>query len=275
MPSGPTTLALPAFQGATRRLILIHVVVFFADAILGLVLPAGLYRTLYQHLLLVPAEVLHGQVWQLATYAFVPLGWLGTLFAMLTLWFVGSMLEEARGARWLYEMYLTSIVGGALLAVLVAWTGLFRLDPALEVGLGPYAGLFALLVGVAVLMGEQEFLLLFLIRIKAKYLVAIYILVDLAQLLKSSNTFAVLLHLAGALCGYLFLRFVPRRGLAYGVTERYFAARNDFYRSKRRRAARKFEVYMGKQGRDVRFDRDGRYIDPDLKKDPNDKSWMN
>jgi len=52
--------------------------------------------------------------------------------------------------------------------------------------------------------------------------------------------------------------------------------RNEYFRWKRRRAARKFEVYMGKQGRKVHFDKDGRYIYPDtVKKDPNDRSWMN
>jgi DNA-binding transcriptional regulator/RsmH inhibitor MraZ len=44
----------------------------------------------------------------------------------------------------------------------------------------------------------------------------------------------------------------------------------------RRRAARKFEVYMRKQNREVHFDKDGRYVDPDeLRKNPNDKRWMN
>jgi hypothetical protein len=32
---------------------------------------------------------------------------------------------------------------------------------------------------------------------------------------------------------------------------------------------------MGKQGRKVHFDDEGRYVDPDEKKDPNDKRWMN
>jgi hypothetical protein len=49
--------------------------------------------------------------------------------------------------------------------------------------------------------------------------------------------------------------------------------RNEYYRWKRRRAARKFQVYMRKQNRDVNFDENGKYIDPD--KDPNDRRWMN
>ena len=110
-------------------------------------------------------------------------------------------------------------------------------------------------------------------------MVAIFVLIDLATLLKADAFFDALLHLTGALCGFLYLKFVPRRGLAYAITERYFSLRNDYYRSRRRRAARKFELYMGKQGRDdVRFDKEGRYIDPDkdrAQRDQNDRRWMN
>ena len=121
--------------------------------------------------------------------------------------------------------------------------------------------------------GEQEFLLFFLIRVKAKYMVAIYILMQLATLLTGSNRFDALVQLAGALCGYLFLRYAGRRGFGFSVTEHYYGLRNQYYRAKRRNAARKFEVYMGKQGREVHFDKNGKYIDPD--RDPNDKRWMN
>jgi len=270
--STPTTLALPPFAGATRRIILILLAVFFADALLGLILPHAFYATLVEHLVLIPLAILHGQIWQLATYAFLPLGLVSTLFALLTLWFIGAMLEDLRGSRWLYELVLTSSIGGALLASAISFTHLFGLSP-LSIAIGPYAAIYGLLIAVAVLMGDQEFLLLFIVRIKAKYLVAIYILIDIATLLKTSNAFDALLHLSGALCGFLFLRFAARRGLSYAFTERYFALRNEFYRNKRRRAARKFEVYMSKQGRDVHFDKDGRYVDPD--KDPTDKRWMN
>lgn len=275
--AGPTTLALPPFSGATRKLILINLAVFFGDAVLSLVLPRGLYSGLVSHLALLPYDVLHGQFWQLITYAFLPIGLLGSLFALLTIWFVGSMLEEVRGARWLYELYLSSAVGGALLAIAIAYTGMFRLNPYLFKGVGPYAAIYGMFIPLALLLGDQEFLFLFIVRVKVKYLVAIYILIDLATLLKSANAFEALLQLSGALAGYLFLRFVPRRGLVYGAQERYYGLRNEYYRNRRRKAARKFEVYMKAQNREVHFDKDGRYVDPDqeLGRDPNDKRWMN
>ena len=66
----------------------------------------------------------------------------------------------------------------------------------------------------------------------------------------------------------------PAARLLYLLTERYYGMRNEYYRAKRRNAAKKFEVYMRKQNRDVHFDSNGKYVDPD-DKDPQDKRWMN
>jgi hypothetical protein len=48
-----------------------------------------------------------------------------------------------------------------------------------------------------------------------------------------------------------------------GFSERYYGLRNSYYRWKRRRAAKKFEVYMRQHDRDVHFDEHGNYIPPD------------
>src|SRR5882757_6510345 len=272
--SSPITMTFPPFAGTVRKLILVNLAVFFGVLLLGWVAP-GISRVLLPHFLLEPLAVVRGEIWQLVTYAFVNTGILDILFGMLTLWFAGSLLEGAYGGRWVGELYYTSAIGGALLASAITFTHVFGLNPK-ALATGAWAGIFGLLVAIAVRFGDQEFLLWFLLRIKAKYMVAIYILIALAILLKGGDAFGALLQLSGALCGFLYVRFAPRRGLGFGVSERYFALRNDYFRWKRRRAARKFEVYMGKQGRVVRFDKDGRYIDPDeTRKNPKDKSWMN
>ena len=85
-------------------------------------------------------------------------------------------------------------------------------------------------------------------------------------------------HLGGLFFGFLYLKLLPKRGLAYGASERYFSVRNFYYRWKRRRAARKFEVYMRKQDRPLSgtFDEHGNYIPPDDKKNGGSKSgWVN
>lgn len=268
------TMSLPPFTGATRRLILAYVAAFFGFAILGWV-SAPTQMLLTGHLMLVPYAVMYGEVWQLLTYSFIQTGILGTLFAMLTLWFTGSLLEGAYGSRWLYELYFTSVIGGAIIASAIAFTHIFGMNPKVA-AIGPYGGIFGLLVAIAMLFGDQEFLLWFVLRIKAKYLVTIYILIAVAVLLKSAEAFTALLQLSGALCGFLYVKFAPRKGMVFGLSERYFGVRNGYYRWKRRRAARKFAVYMRKQNREVHFDKDGRYIDPDeARKDPNDRRWMN
>ena len=272
--SGPITLSLPAFSGVTRKLILANVAVFFALGLLHWLAPQ-IEFFLEAHLLLEPRAVVHGEIWQLVTYSFVNPGILGILFGMLTLWFTGALLEPSFGARWVSELYFTSVIGGAIIASAISFTHVFGLRPDVP-AVGAWTGIFGLLVAIGMLFGDQEFLFWFLIRIKAKYMVAIYILIAVALLLKQADSFGALLQLSGALCGYLFVRFAPRRGLAFGLSERYFGVRNTYYRWKRRRAARKFEVYMRKQNREVHFDKDGRYVDPDeLRKNPNDKRWMN
>jgi membrane associated rhomboid family serine protease len=272
--SGPISLSLPAFQGTTRKLILLNVGTFFGLLLLRWVAPQ-LEAILFSHILLEPLAVAHGEVWQLLTYSFVEQGILGILFGMLTLWFTGSLLEPSFGGRWLGELYLTSVIGGALLASAVSFTHILGLRPDV-VATGAWAGIFGLLVAIAMIFGDQEFLLWFVLRIKAKYMVAIYILIAIAMLLKQADSFGALLQLSGALFGALYVKFAPRRGIAFGFSERHFGIRNNYYRWKRRRAARKFEVYMRKQNREVHFDKDGRYVDPDeLRKNPNDKRWMN
>ena len=61
----------------------------------------------------------------------------------------------------------------------------------------------------------------------------------------------------------LLMAFVPSRGISYAASERYFGVRNGYYRWKRRRTARKFEVYMKDHDRKVTFDEHGNYVPPD------------
>ena len=280
--SGPISLTLPPFSGATRNLVLWNLAAFFTLAILSLFAERTLPGILV-HLALVPTLVARGELWQLVTYSLLNSGLLSTLFSLLFLWFVGSMLESERGGHWLYELYFTSAIGGAALATILAFLPPLRLGGFVPAA-GPYAAILGLMVAVGVLFGEQEFVFWFVLRLKAKYLAAILVLIAFARLFLGGDRFGALVQLCAAASAYLFLRFVPRRGLAFGIQERYFGLRNEFYRSKRRRAARKFEVYMRKQDREVRFDKDGRFIDPDLdrpgtdhntRRDPTDKRWMN
>jgi hypothetical protein len=70
-------------------------------------------------------------------------------------------------------------------------------------------------------------------------------LIALAMLFSAQKVYAFS-QLGGALFGFLYIKFAPRRGFAFAGSETAFGLRNRYYRWKRRRAAKKFEVYMRK-----------------------------
>jgi membrane associated rhomboid family serine protease len=275
--SGPITLSFPSFSGATRQLIIVTLSVFFACALLGLV-SSPLLIVFLGATDLEPARLFHGQIWRLLTYAFVPIGLLNTIFSMLTLWFFGSTLEDRYGSRWLIEFYLATAAIGGLLASLLAAIGFLRFS-AFVATAGPWAPILALLVAFAVVSGDEMMRFNFIFNMRVKYVVGLYLLYYLAILLIGPDRFGAMTCLAGALAGFVYMRVAPRRGFAAGtrfsLSERFYAMRNEWYRRKRRNAAKKFEVYMRGQNREVHFDKDGRYVDPDEKRDPHDKRWMN
>jgi len=271
---GSSTLVFPPFRGFIKRLVLANLAVFFVLLVLGAVNRPGA-DLIFLLLSLTPRAVVHGYVWQLVTYSFVHRGILEVLFNLLSLWFIGSYLEEVKGSRWVTEIYFLAVAGGALIATLLSFAPIPHLSPA-DLASGAQAGIFGMLAAFAVLFGEQQFFLFPLpIGIKAKYLVLIYLLIAIASLFGGGSILRLVVYLAGGLLGFLYAKRARGRGLSFAASERVYGIRNSYYRWKRRRAARKFEVYMRKHNRDVRFDHEGRYVDPDEDRNPNDRKWMN
>jgi membrane associated rhomboid family serine protease len=258
MPRSAGLLAFPDFSGFTRKLILWNLGAYFFLILLHVASTSSAY-TLTVWTALLPTAVLHGYIWQFVTYSFVHQGILDTAFQLLSLWFLCSFLEGAHGSRWTAELYWVSVVGAGLAAI-----ALYAVWPATLTRLtGCWGGIFGLLIAFGFLYGDQQFMMFPLpMMIRAKYLVWVYFLITLAMLFSSERVFAFS-QLGGALFGWLYIRFAPRRGLAAASSNQYFGLRNSYYRWKRRRAARKFEVYMRKQNREVSIDKEGRYIDPD------------
>jgi membrane associated rhomboid family serine protease len=258
---GSTMLSFPRFGGATRQLVLANLAVYVLVLLSGFVPALKVTIGLMALTPLLAFKSLY--LWQLVTYAFVQTGLFGVLFNLLSLWFIGAYLEAERGSKWLLEIYFLSVVGGGALAGALSFTGLMHLSP-LQTTYGALSGIFGLLAAFAVLFGDQEFMLFPLpIGIRAKYLTIIYVLIALVSFVGGSSPLTYLVELTGGLCGFLYARSAPRRGYRYAASEQYFGWRNRYYRWKRARAARKFEVYMRKQDRNVSFDKEGRYIDPD------------
>jgi membrane associated rhomboid family serine protease len=267
---GLSSFSFPEFRGATRRLVLVNLATFFALLVAGLAAPqatGGLVGSLSFR----PDLFLHGYLWQPFTYSFIHVGLVGTLFELVSLWFMSGFLEQLHTPSWVTGLYAASVLGTAAAALAIHAVGGTLGIALLPIPLyGCFGGIFGMLVAIGVLYGDTEFLLFFTIGIKARYMAALYALISIAMLFGQQRVYAFA-QLGGAMAGLLFIRVAPRRGFTFVFSERLYGLRNRYYRWKRRRAARKFEVYMRSQGRTVRFDGQGRQLD----EDPDDKKRWN
>ena len=267
---GASPFSFPDFRGATRLLVLTNLAAFFALLLAELVYPKT-SDGLIGFLSFQPDLFLHGAFWQPFTYSLIHLSLFGTLFELLSLWFLAGFLENLHTSNWITGLFVASVLGTAAAAIVIyAVSGTLGLT-LVEIPLyGCFGGIFGLLVAIGTLYGDMEFLLFFTIGIKARYMAALYGLISIAMLFGQQRMYAFA-QLGGALVGLLFIRLAPRRGVTFAFSEQWYGLRNRYYRWKRRRAARKFEVYMRSQGRTVRFDGQGRQLD----EDPDDKKRWN
>lgn len=262
--SEPMTLSLPPFTKAVTWLLGINTGIFLLRFVLEMFgLPAKGFAIVY--LSLIPAQVVaHGWVWQLITYSFVhfELGhWFGN---MLGLWMFGSAIEGAWGRRRFLELYFFGVVGAALTTIAFSYGHILGGSPGTPT-VGASGGVFAILIAFGVLFAESEIMMIpFPFLIKAKYFIGILIVITLALAMAGGGNVAYVAHLGGLLFGYLYVRRGPKPAVAnVGLAERYYGLKNSYYRWKRRRAAKKFEVYMRQHDQEVHFDEHGNYIPPE------------
>ena len=267
---GSSPFAFPSFTGATRQLVLVNLGTYFLLLLAGMASSPAAGQFSYL-LSFEPRTFLHGGIWQPFTYSFIHFGLMGTLFELLSLWFLAGFLEEFHTANWVLWLYGVSVLGTAGAAALIYLAGgVLGYAPGPIPLYGCFGGIFGLLVAIGVLYGDTEFLLFFVIGMKAKYMAIVFGLVAIAMLFGEQRMYAFA-ELGGAVAGLLYVRSAPRRGMSFAMSESWYGLRNRYYRWKRRRAARKFEVYMRSQGRTIRFDGQGNRID----EDPNDKTRWN
>ena len=256
------SLSLPPFTRWVKRLILIYAGICLMMAVLRLVSPFAREWVLV-YLGLIPKLVVHGMLWQAITYSFLHLELLHLLFNALALWMFGSQLESDWGSKRFLEFYFFCTVAAAFTTVAVSYTHFLGLSPATPT-IGASGGIYGLLVAFGVLYGESEIMMFPLpFMIKAKYFIWGIVFLTLVGAIQETGGVNNFAHLGGLLFGYLYLKFLPKKGLMFASSERYFSLRNEYYRWKRRRAAKKFEVYMQKHDRKVEFDEHGNYIPPD------------
>jgi len=142
--------------------------------------------------------------WTMVTYMFVHAGLLHLAMNMVLLYFWGTRLEERMGSRVFVLFYLYCGLGGPLLSMLVAATGVHVAQ-----FVGASAAIMGLGVAYVIYWPDSEIHIFPLpFPIKTRYLVMGLIALDLsAALLNRNSALAHWAHLGGALVGYLYMRF--------------------------------------------------------------------
>lgn len=271
-------LSFPPFTRAVKWLLGINTAIYLIIVLLGSTGQSGVTHWIEDSFALSPRDVVHGRVWELLTYSFIHFEFWHWFGNMIGIWLFGAQLEQLWRSRRFLELYFFSVVGAAAVTVLLSYTPV--LGPPTATTIGASGGVFGILMAFGILFAESEIMLIpFPFQIKAKYFVGVLIVIEVIFAIQERNGgIAYLAHLGGLLFGYLYLKFVPKAGLVMGASEQYYGARNTYYRWKRRRAARKFEVYMRRHGREVGpyFDEYGNYRGPQPdEKDERKGPWVN
>ena len=273
MPRDISEFGLPSFRGAVREIILASLVIYVV-----IVLTYG--RPIGQNLLIFgtldPMRIHHGWIWQFVTYAFMYVDPIDFALSLLGVYFLGTAVEERVGYSRFYGLFFGSVVISAVAGFGLSLTG--RIAQGLAFGSGAAADAI-LMVFYLFNRGAPIMLFPIPIRIPVKWVVIGVAAIETAYLFLTHFSLFYCVILLGLGAGYLWHTIFFSRKVSLGISERFYGMRNSYYRWKRRRAARKFEVYMREhEKRDVTFDEHGNYVPPDGSKKKNGGSksgWVN
>jgi|GEM_PF-277540 len=271
--------AFPPFTGAVRSIILISAAIYVVILLLAAFAPP-LAATIVALGTLTRETVLQGWVWQFLTYGFVNVDPLNFVLSMLGVYFLGGAVEAQLGRRRFVQLYLSSLIVAGMLGFALSLTRVVGNGPAL----GPGAAANAILM-VFFLLNRNATIIPIPIPfpVPVRFIVFISAGIEAAYLLLNRFALFYLVLLLGMAAGYLWFAVVlgrdrgPARAFGgRGLSDRAYAGpgvtakseglfagmKNAYYRWKRKRAARKFEVYMRDHDRNVKFDEHGNYIPP-------------
>jgi len=264
-------MGLPPFRGAVRQLILASTAIYVVLLLLLSFKPdvANLVFTLG---VLQPERIHHGWLWQFLSYAFMYRDPLDFVLSLVGIYFIGGAVEDQIGTGRFYNLFFSSLIVAAIGGYFLSLTG----QIAQGIAMGSGAAADAILM-VFYLLNRNAPIMLFPIpiQIPVKWIVVGIAGLETAYLLLYHFALQFCVVLLGLGAGYLWYMLFLRRRVSLGLSERIYGMRNSYYRWKRRRAARKFQVYMRKHDRNVYFDEYGNYKPPDDKRDDGRGGWVN
>jgi len=259
----PFEMMLPPFRGAVRQIIIASTAIYVVILLLMSFAPAA-GSTVLALGILDPAHIRQGWLWEFVTYAFMYVDPLEFVLSLLGVYFLGAAVQERVGQSAFYSLFFSSIALSGIAGFALSLTGVIARGPALGSGAAANAILM-----VFYLFNRDAPLMLFPIpiQIPVKWIVLGIAGLETAYLLLNHFALFYCVSLLGLGAGYVWHTAFFSAGVSLRISELFYGARNEYYRWRRRRAARKFEVYMRKHDRDVHFDEHGNYVPPD--DDPN------
>jgi len=190
---------MPSLPPATQALLLANVAVFFLERLVG--------SALFGPLALWPIGSGNFFPWQVLSYSFLHGSFEHLFFNMLGLWMFGSELEQVWGQKRYVQFYTASVLAAALTQLVVSAV-LGSIAPTI----GASGGLFGLLLAFAMIFPNRIILLFFVIPMRAKWLVALYGVLELYQGVYVMNSgVAHFAHLGGMAGGLLTIRYWRRQ----------------------------------------------------------------
>ncbi len=210
------------FPPVIKTLLISNVAVFVAMLFFGLFTIDGVSVTQMIGQVFPLYPVGNGfQIWQLVTYLFMHGSFMHLLFNMFALWMFGLELENEWGSKKFLTFYLLCGVGAGLSNLLVPVFGL----PAAPT-IGASGAVYGVLLAFGMMYPDRPIFIYFLLPIRAKYFVMIYMAIELSAGINSTGDgIAHFAHLGGAAVGFVYIlwdqkRF-PFQDLLSRQTERY------------------------------------------------------
>lgn len=146
--------------------------------------------------------------WQLVTYMFLHGGFFHLFLNMFALWMFGVELENLWGSKKFFNYYMITGIGAGLSNLLIA---------PLFTSVGPTVGasgaVYGILVAFGYLFPDRSIYIYGILPVKAKYLVLIYMLIEVFAVAGGSDSgIAHIAHLGGGVVGLIYLLMFNRRG---------------------------------------------------------------
>lgn len=168
-------------------------------------------QSFISYLQFIPAYILQGQVWRLVTWVVVPNA-SSPFMLLLTCYFyywIAAMLEREWGTARFTLFYLSGTVLSVVIGMLVGLVGVAQINPfylITSMDLSNYLNMSIFLV-LAVLYGEMQVLLFFVVPVKMKWMALIdvvLVVVDMARFVQAGLWMLALVPLASYINFFIF-----------------------------------------------------------------------